>query len=193
MKKALSVLVVLTMISTATFAQLSGGIRAGLNLTNQKFKSDDFDLDDKGDMKAGFQIGLYLVGNLSEKLAVQPELVFSGFGANGDDGDLKMNYLSIPVLLRYNINEMINIHAGPQFGILMSAKGDDDDVKDLYNGADIGLAIGLGLDFGKFNAGARYYQGMTNVASDDFTLGSDLKATNSAIQLVVGYKLFGGD
>ena len=189
MKRTLSMLVVLTMISTATFAQLSGGVRAGLNLTNQKFDAGDFSVE--GDMKAGIQLGLYLVGNLSDNVAIQPELVYSGFGAKLDDDALNMSYLSIPILLRYNFNEMVNVHAGPQFGILMSAKAEDEDVKDSYKGADMGLAIGLGLDFGPFNAGARYYQGLSNVASDD--LGDDVKATNSAIQLVVGYRLFGGE
>mgnify|MGYP000141385679 CR=1 FL=1 len=191
MKKLFLSFLILTAFATASLAQLSGGIRAGLNLTNQKFKSADFDISETGDMKAGFQVGLYLVGNLSDNIAFQPEIVYSGFGANDPDGDSELGYISIPVLLRYNFNDLINLHLGPQFGILASAEFDGQDAKDLYNGLDMGVAVGLGVDFGPFNAGARYYAGLANVA-DNTAIGiDDAKFTNSAIQLVVGYRLFG--
>jgi hypothetical protein len=189
MKKLVLSLVALVAFASVSFAQLSGGIRAGLNLANQKYSvgSDS----ESGDMKAGFLLGLYLTGNLSENLAIQPELVYSGFGTKEDDESLNLGYLSIPVLLRYNINEMINVHLGPQFGILMSAKAEDEDVKDAYKGADMGLTVGVGLDFGAFNAGARYYAGLSNIVEENDLI--DLEGKNSAIQIVLGYRLFGGD
>ena len=189
MKKVLLSLVALVAISTASFAQVSGGVRAGLNLSNQKFSIGDE--SESGDMKAGFLLGLYLTGNLSEKVAIQPELLYSSMGSKSDDGDLKMAYIAIPVLLRYNFNEMINLHVGPQFGILASAKADDEDIKDFYKGLDVGAAIGLGADFGAFNAGLRYYMGLSNVAEENDLV--DLEAKNSAIQIVLGYRLFGGE
>jgi hypothetical protein len=190
MKKILLSLAILAAFSTASFAQLSGGARLGLNLSN--FGGDD----GEGDMKTGLQLGVYVVGNLSEKLAIQPELVYSSFGAkedySGTEVTTALSYISIPVLLRYNINEMINIHVGPQFGILASAKAktddDDVDIKDDMKGLDTGLAIGLGLDFGKFNAGARYYAGLSNIVDAD-----EVDVKNTAIQIVIGYKLFGAE
>jgi hypothetical protein len=182
MKKVLLSLVVLVAVSTASFAQLSGGIRAGVNLSDNS--GDDVEVD----MKAGFQLGLYLVGNLSDKIALQPELVYSSLGSKDDDDSYKFNYISIPVLVRYNINDMINIHVGPQFGILASAKYGDEDIKDGLKGLDTGLALGVGLDFAAFNAGLRYYAGLSNISDAD---GGDLK--NNAIQIVVGYRLFGGE
>lgn len=193
MKKLLLAVVALTVMTSSAFAQLSGGIRAGLNFSNQNIKSQDFDLDESGDMKAGLLLGLYLVGNLSENIAIQPELVYSSMGANDPDGDLKLNYISIPVLLRYNINDMINVHLGPQFGILASAEIDGVDAKEFYNGLDLGAALGVGLDFGKLNAGARYYFSLGNAADPDAIGIDDWKAKNSAIQLYLGYRLFGAE
>ena len=188
MKKILLSLAIVA-FSSAAFAQLSGGIRAGLNFANAKTTVDAFDYDDSGDMKAGLQIGVYLVGNLSDKIAIQPELVYSSMGSKSDDiGDYDFSYISIPIFLRYNINEMINIHVGPQFGILAGADWDGEDIKDDMKGLDTGLALGVGLDFGKFNAGARYYAGLANISDVD---GYEVK--NNAIQLVVGYRLFGGE
>jgi hypothetical protein len=189
MKKVLLSLVALIAISTVSFAQLSGGVRAGLNLSNQKFSVGDE--SESGDMKAGFLLGLYLTGNISDNVAIQPELVYSSMGAKDDDGDLKLGYISIPILLRYNFNEMINLHVGPQFGILASAKVEDEDIKDFYKGLDVGAAIGLGADFGAFNAGVRYYMGLSNIAEDNDLV--DLEAKNSAFQIVLGYRLFGGE
>jgi hypothetical protein len=150
MKKIILSLAIVA-FSTAAFAQLSGGIRAGVNL------SDNTGDGVEADMKAGLQLGVYLVGNLSDKIALQPELVYSSFGSKSDGGDFKLGYISIPILLRYNFNDMVNVHVGPQFGILSSAKFEDVDVKDGMKGLDTGLAIGLGLDFGALNAGVRYY------------------------------------
>lgn len=172
---------VIVLLSSACFAQFTGGIRAGLNLADMS--GDDVDVD----MKAGFQVGLYFVGNLSEKLAVQPELVYSALGGK-DDETFKVNYISIPLFLRYNINEMVNVHLGPQFNILTSAKYGDTDVKDGLKGLDTGLALGVGLDFDAFNAGLRYYAGLTNINDEG---DGDLK--NNAIQIVVGYRLFGAE
>lgn len=190
MKKLFLSGLLLVAFSSATFGQLSGGIRAGLNFSNVKTKVDAIDYDENGDMKVGYQLGLYFVGNLSEKLAVQPEIVYSTMGAESDDtGDSKLGYISIPIFLRYNINEMINIHLGPQFNILTSAKDDDDnDFKDDLKGLDTGITLGLGFDFGAFNAGARYYWGLTNYSDVD---GVEVK--NTAIQLVAGYRIFGGE
>lgn len=189
MKKALFSLVAIAAFSAASYAQLSGGIRAGLNLSNQKFSFAGE--SDSGDLKAGLLVGLYLTGNISDNVAIQPELVYSSFGAGDPDGDLKMGYISIPILLRYNFNEMVNLHLGPQFGILASADFDGQDVKDGYKGLDVGAAVGVGVDLGAFNAGLRYYFGLSNVAES--VDGFDIEAKNSAIQVVVGYRLFGGE
>jgi hypothetical protein len=108
-----------------------------------------------------------------------------------------LGYISIPLFLRFNFNEMVNIHLGPQFGILASAKWKNDDAsvdaKEYYKDLDVGGTIGLGFDFAAFNAGLRYYQGFSDIGEDSGILSSDEKITNSAIQLFVGFRLVGGD
>jgi hypothetical protein len=141
--------------------------------------------------------GAYITGNLSESLAIQPEIYYSAMGAKNGDAKANLGYVSIPLLLRFNFNEMVNIHIGPQFGILTSAKFKNDDVsidaKDQYKDLDVGGTIGLGLDFGPFNAGLRYYQGFADIGEDNSILFDNDKVTNSALQLFVGFRLIGGD
>jgi Outer membrane protein beta-barrel domain len=214
--------------STAFSQSISGGLRAGLNIANQSISIGSLPqgvnaTTPKLDSKVGFQIGGYLKIMTSEKFGIQPEVVFSQMGYNQNttesisNGNLtfKLNekniaslgYLSLPVMLRYNITENFNLQAGPQLGILLSASGTTEisgapvgsgitngskteDIKKGYNDIDFGGAFGLGVDFGKFNAGARYYLGLSNLLKD-VPSGFDIKGTNNSIQVFLGYQLFG--
>lgn len=194
MKKQLLIVMLMVLTAPVAFSQISGGIRLGGNIANQRAA---FDGDSEtGDAKIGFLLGLYLKANLSEKISLQPELFYSGVGFRDADSEvnLNLNYLSLPILLRYNINEMVNLHVGPQLGFLVSAKGAFDgnsiDIKDGYKGIDFGATFGAGLDFGKFNAGARYNLGLANV-QELGTDSGDVTVSNRVFQIFVGYRLFG--
>lgn len=190
-KLVLSLIVVL--FSATAFAQLNGGLKAGLNLANWGGDiKDDFD----SKTRVGFHAGAYLTFNLSDAISIQPELLYNSVGAKLDDADFGevdfvMDYITIPVMLLYNVNETFNVQVGPQFGFLTKAEakadGDSEDIKDDFTATDLGLNFGVGLNFGKFNAAARYSLGLSNVLedSDDFT------GKNNVIQISVGYKLFG--
>jgi hypothetical protein len=184
-------LVALIIASASVEAQVSGGVRLGVNLANQTESGSD---SETSDSKLGFLGGFYLTANFSEKFAIQPELVFSVMGSQDKDYGIngEFNYLSVPVLLRYNLSEHINLQAGPQLGFLLSAKadfGDDSiDIKEFVTGTDFGAAFGIGADVEKFNAGIRYYLGLSNIAKDA-TDNESVK--NSAFQLFLGYRLFG--
>ncbi len=117
---------------------------------------------------------------------------------SGDDSKFKFNYINIPILARYNITEMISIHAGPQFGLLLSADlededGDQLDIKDDIKGLDIAGATGVEVDLPNgLGFGARYVLGFTNNIDTDDPDIEDLELKNRVIQLYAFYKLFGG-
>ncbi len=195
MKKIITLLFVCFVASGAYAQSLSFGIRGGVNIAKESVSSSGVSIST--DSKAGLMLGTYLTVMTSEKFGFQPELVYSSFGGsatiNGQTATDNYNYLSLPVMLRFNASENISIQAGPQLGFLLSAKSSvgsqSIDVKDQMNGIDFGAAFGLGFDFGSFNAGARYYLGLSNVIKNVPT-GFDIKQTNTAIQLFVGYTLF---
>jgi outer membrane immunogenic protein len=199
-KNTLFVVLALFAFAPLAFSQISGGVRLGANVANQKY--DVAGLTVSSDAKLGILGGLYLTANLSEKIAIQPELYFSSMGSkvnfDGDESTIKLGYLSVPVLLRYNITENVNLQLGPQLGFLMSAKaeadGDSGDIKDDLKGIDFGAALGLGVDFGKFNGGLRYVAGLSDIndISNSDLDGLDLTLKNSSFQIFVGYRLFGG-
>lgn len=194
MKKILLTVSIFCFATVVAFAQMSGGAKAGLNLANAAGK-------DAGgtDMRVGFHVGGYLNFGISDAFSIQPELLFNSVGAketsDGTTTSIALNYISIPVMFKYNIVENFNIQAGPQLGILASAKakfdGGDLDIKDGFNSTDFGLNLGLGVDFGSFNATARYSLGLSTIAKSDNGDNVDIK--NNVIQISLGYKLFGGE
>ena len=100
--------------------------------------------------------------------------------------------MSLPVFLRYNVSDNFHFLVGPQLGILLAAKatsgGISADIKDSFNSTDFAAVVGLGLDFGPLNVGARYNIGLSNIEKDA-TGGETVK--NMVFQIVAGYKLFG--
>ncbi len=180
MKKVLLSLVVIATTVLASQAQVSYGAKAGANLYN--FSGDDAE---GLDSKIGFNVGGFVNIPVSETFSVQPELVFSAEGAKASEGDgtLNLNYLNIPIMLQYNTPSGFYAEAGPQIGLLMSAKakldGESEDIKDSFKGTNISVGVGLGF-------GARYNLGLGNILDSD---GGDLKL--GGFQLGVSFK-FGG-
>jgi len=191
MKKIFLLVMVVTMLASGNlFAQVSGGVRLGGNLSNIKYSAGDFSATD--DSKFGPLVGLYLTAMFADKVGLQPELVYSAMGSKDGDAKLNLGYIALPVLLRYQIIEQIHLLLGPQAAFLLSAKykeGDDDeDVKDSFKGLDFSAVIGAGADIDRFNVGLRYGLGLANIMETD---GEDFKVKSNTFQIVLGYKLFG--
>ena len=133
---------------------------------------------------------------ISELFSVQPELLYSEQGSGGADGEkLELGYLNVPVILKYYAAEGFSVEAGPQLGILLSAKSDFDgqgkeDIKKFVKDIDFGLNFGIGykLESG-LNFGARYNIGLSNIEDeeDDGFESNDFKAFNSVFLISIGY------
>lgn len=174
---------ILVSVSSSLFAQGVGlGVKAGVNFANQSIT------DISTDSKTGFLAGGYLVINFSETFGLQPEVLFSSVGSELPDGTSDFSYLTVPVLLRWKPMEFLSFEAGPQFGFLLNAEHDGDDIADDIKNSDFGLAVGgtVHLPLG-FNASLRYVWGFTNVSD----LGNDTEIKNSMVQLAAGWTIFG--
>lgn len=196
MKKAFFVLTLVAFCGYGAVAQgISGGLKLGANFASQKFSGDGVDLSLDG--RTSLHGGFFLTIMVSETFGIQPELLYNSVGSKMDFGSddyvLQFDYLSVPVMFRYNPVPVFNIHAGPQFGFLLGAKGkmdgDSEDLKDGFKGLDLGLGVGAGVDLPMgVGFSARYVLGLTNIADDD---SGDTTVKNSAVQISVSYKLFG--
>jgi hypothetical protein len=179
MKKTIFLLFLLVGFGYSASAQISGGIKGGLNFAN-------VDVDGDPDGRTGYHVGVFAsIG--AAGIFIQPELLYSAKGAE----DFDLSYIEIPILLRKNFAKVLNIHLGPQFGILTSAESDfgtgSVDVKDELKGADLSAVFGAGVNLpGGLSAGGRYVLGLSDI---DDGFGTEIK--NRTFQIYVGYKLFG--
>lgn len=122
------------LISTASFAQVSIGLKGGANFSGITYKDEDVPgvTDNKDVLKPGFNAGLvFRFGG--EHFAVQPEIFFSQKGNkrtykdNGVDAHdiVSLNYLEVPVLFKALFgDETIRFYlaAGPYVGYLVGGQ-----------------------------------------------------------------------
>jgi opacity protein-like surface antigen len=179
------------------------GVKGGLNVAN--FEGDT-GLDMKS--KVGFHVGGFVAIKLSDKFTLQPEVLYSTQGAKADniqqdingtiytaDVDFNLDYVNVPLMVKYYAAEKFNIELGPQLGFLTSAKvkatvdgtSAEEDVKDQFESMEYGVNVGAGYDFTeKLSAGLRYNLGLSNIAKTE--PGDDSKLTNTVFSVSLGYK-----
>jgi opacity protein-like surface antigen len=157
--------------------ELHLGVKAGANFSNLKLSSDFGGLSPDG-ATSFFVGGLADIG-LSDKLHVQPELLYSIEGAKDSD----ISYLNVPVMLKYYLIAGLNLQAGPQIGILVDAEGGTDGLKSTNFGFNFGAAYELP---GGFFVDARYNLGLSDISDPDFS--NDFTVKTKGFQLGVGYR-----
>jgi len=181
------------------------GLKVGMNMAN--FSGDDVE---NTDSKIGLAIGGSFTFHLNDKLAIRPEFLYSTKGSKfeesiSDDFTVRsttsLNYLDIPILVVYSIQENLKLFAGPSLGIYISGKsewefsgdflgveiddsGSEDIESDEINSPDFGLIFGASYSLGQISIGPRYSMGLANVPDID---NEDIDTKNRVIQLMVGY------
>jgi hypothetical protein len=198
MKKNLSIcsLIVLVLLLSAgqSKAQISLGLKGGLNVSNLNGLSIP---DVETNALVGFHVGAFLPINLGRNFALQPELVYSTQGAKLEgalDEDYKLNYFNVPVMLRFYTNGGFFLEAGPQLGFQVGDVSlDDDDYEDELNNSDFSICGGLGFmgKSQKFGIGARYNVGVSKLGDLSSTNFEDTDFKNGVFQLSLYWRLFG--
>ena len=176
-----------------------------------------------GKPKALFNLGFYFDISLSEHFLLHTGLLpKSSMGMDGikpyglDDTELnnlftggtisrKINYLSLPVTLKYRFFDLIHIEAGAMLGIRTSAydlfsieileKGDltySLDIRDRYRRLDAGILAGAGFRLNKkpksTQIGIRYYHGVIDPLKEN----SESAQYNSSWYLYVSVPIGAG-
>lgn len=192
------IILMVVMVFTFGFVNAQGkedmafGIKGGLNIST--ITNADVDGVNSKSL-VGFHVGFFGEFMLGDKFAIQPEVLYSTQGTKiefeGIKGDLKLDYIAIPVMAKYYVADSFSLELGPQIGFLVSAKaksgGESEDVKDELKSTDVSLNFGLGYDITEnFMIGARYNLGLTRL-QDELLPGED-ESKNSVFQISIGYK-----
>lgn len=182
----------LLLVSATGFAQtFQLGIKGGVNISN--FTGGNFENLDKKAL-VGFHGGGFVSFFFGDHLALQPEVLFSSQGAKikdaGDEQNLKVSYINVPVLLKYRFTGGFYLEAGPQIGFKVSEDTDDQQVDDFFKSTDLSIAGGLGFHSSTgLGIGARYTAGLSKTG--DFDAGDiDPDFKNGVIQISLFYTLF---
>lgn len=179
MKKLLIIAITLFAGTTAFSQSLDLGIKAGANFANI---SDADGLSNRTGVQAGIFGGI----KFSDHLGIQADILYSQQGAEFDLGKFDLDYVNVPIVLKYYLIQGLNIQAGPQFGFVVKDEvytqglGANRIEADTKN-TDVSGVVGAGYDFPfgiRFDA--RYNFGFTDVVEGD-------KGKNNVFSLALGY------
>ena len=162
------------------------GIKSGSNFATQNIKSIS------GTKSiTGLHVGVFTYIKLPLIFGIQPELQYSTQGTKINSSTIRsINYLNVPILVRSSFGPM-NIHFGPQFGILTGAinevSGIPTDIKDKFLKRDFSLVLDLSVEpVDRFIFSVRYVKGLKNISDDD-PFANETK--NTTFQFSFGYVL----
>ncbi len=177
------------------------GAKGGINIAGTTYK-DPSPFSD-GDTKArlAFYLGVYMNRPVNEKFSIQPELLFSSQGlrladsGTGTNRRTVMNYLNIPIMAQYRINDRFYAEAGPQIGLLLSStnkwKESDPGGIDGPGGGDISvikLAV-AGQEAVSRTVADRPISAATSGASQSSDSKSIYKTLDLGLGIGVGYEI----
>ena len=184
------------MIKKLWIAVIAIGIAGTVNAQDVKFGAkmgmNVSSVNEKGpnslDSKTGFLLGVTLEAALTDKISLQPELLLSHQGAKSETNNftLKLNYIALPVMVKYYIVDGFTVEAGPQFSFLMkdelvsNSGGQTADIDAESFDFSANLGLGYKLDNGIFFQ-TRYNLGLTN-----FDKNPNVK--NGVFQMSLGYQ-----
>ena len=192
MKKRIFFIAAMVMTATAFSQQTEFGVRAGTNISRWNISSIGSDI--KTSSNAGLEAGLLADLYISRSFSIQPEAIFSMYGTKFNSGGSSIkytvNYVNIPVLAKYHLPQGVAFFAGPQLGILLSAKGkiegeDKQDVKNYLKSTDVFGVIGAEYNSSiGISVGVRYNHGFVNIYEEE-----EGSIKNSSFGISFGYKL----
>lgn len=183
------------LVSASLHAQFTVGLKGGANVVKVDGKSF------KEQFRYGYHIGGFAEIGLGKKFMLQPEVLYNQYSTRLDSNyksiyqniidpanatSIKLNYLSIPIVLSYKFLGPISLQAGPQFGVLI-----DQNKNFLKNGeaafknGDLSMLAGAQVKLGKLRVTGRYVIGLNNINDID----DKDKWKSQAVQLSLGLTL----
>jgi hypothetical protein len=207
MKKLVLTFALVLLVTVSINAQASFGVKGGVN-----FASIMGETPNGLRYRTSFNVALVAEIETSSNTSIQPEIMYSGQGFHFDGGrvggingedipedNYKLDYLNIPVVFKYYINDELTLESGPQVGFLLSSTTengtiDSDTLNDNLTTASFDFVLGFGYKFDNgFNLNARYIAGLTNIWKGYVKTPPpgywyyDYGKRNSVFQLTLGY------
>jgi len=141
MKKLFLIFGLLFSAQLLTAQEIKFGIKGGGNFAT--LEGEDFSSDNL----ISYHAGVLVEFNLLENFSIQPELLYSSQGTKIDSEDLKLDYVSMPVLAKFYLtSKKLSLEVGPQFSFLLSENVQDQFETESF---DFAAAGGLGYNISR--------------------------------------------
>ena len=205
MKKFL-VAILAVLFSAPSFAQYSSGgfslsgssvyygVRLGLNVAT--LTGDVNDLGTQAGLNFGGTLGLRL--SETTPIFLESGLYYTGCGASKDKTSVGLNYLELPLLIKYGVQLTDEIailpFIGPTFryGLFggkwkVEGVGSEDSFgTDKFKRADMGIKLGCGGEYNHLYLELGYQFGITNIADWKVNATDDAAVHNGAFFINMG-------
>jgi hypothetical protein len=114
-------------------------------------------------MKSGIHAGVFMTADGENDFGLAAEVLYSNKGVNALNR-VNLHYITIPILIRYGLNENWIAEAGPEIGYLVTANSKYGNLNSTWdNKLDVGLDAGLQYKLGKVDLGVRFNAGFSSV------------------------------
>jgi len=183
-------------------AQLSYGIKGGLNISNMKNMTSLPNIQDS-ESYTGYHAGLFLGVKLAI-VSVQADVLYSvqgvsllETGSTTEFKDLENTYINVPIMAKIHIIPLMNIQAGLQYSFLTKSVFDGSaeypigggqpvNIQDQFSSGDAAILIGLGFDISKLVIDLRYNVG---VSDNNSALPTTEQLSSGNFQISVGFRI----
>lgn len=165
------------------------GVKAGANLN--KIDGQSFDQG----FNFSYHAGAFAEIDFAKRWGIQPEVIWSQTAtkpATNLDAiyttlptNVKLDYLMVPILLRYSPIGLLSFVAGPQFGVLIN-KNENllSNGQQAFKSGDFSMVLGAQVNLKVLRIYGRYNIGLQNI--NDFT--DQQKWNTQQVQLGLGLK-----
>ena len=177
---------------------VSGGLLGAANFTKFRITGDGNHSNTDFKRRTGYSAGIWVNFPVSNAFSVEPQVMYSKYlyTTQGLTGTLlergSVNYVSIPIGLKFHVGNILGITVGPQLDIVTAVnEGTNTVADDDFKSTSISAFGGAELfPHGRITPFARYMHGFSNM--DDRSTASDaMEFKNSNIQVGLKVKLFG--
>jgi opacity protein-like surface antigen len=145
----------------------------------------------------GYSAGAFAEIKIHEKWKIQPEVLFNQMNTDTSDKfsqlykispnqvfNIKLSYLSLPILASYKLSKVVALQAGPQYAILINqSESLLENGKKAFKQGDFSLLAGVQVKLASIRIYGRYAIGLNNLNDID----NRDKWRNQSIQLGIGF------
>ncbi len=194
MKSNILILALLLAASFSNAQLIKFGVKGGSTIS--KLTGNSF----INKFEYGYHLGVFSQVKLTKKITIQPEVFLSQINTTIDSNfnslyssiyntnyrkNIDLKYITIPLIINYNLNKIIALQGGAQYGILM-----DNNKNLLQNGqlafksGDFSAVGGIQFNLWKLTLSGRYLVGLSNINDID----KKDKWKSQSAQIAIGFR-----